>query len=231
MASTVGKTTKSSTEIDELLDAPMPTVDEYNLLCEKKNKNKATRLDKMSIEKYKLIKKFQIKESDFTANFLHDWKGKEYILDNVLYYIGKLKLSTDDDQYLNTMKQRKVYVDQLIAVYGFKGLFDFKTTVQKDEEMEKRMKDSNFLKWDNYVKIMMCFGKRMYREKEDNKFSINAFVVMSEALFSEFAVELKCQKHRKQKNKEIKWIFDYKLSLQRIGIEQLVKTKKIFKKN
>ncbi len=226
MEITIGNTTKLTTEIDEILDCPMVSADEYTRLLEKKNKNKATRLDKLSIEKYRLIKKFRIKEIDFTADFAHDWKGKEYILDNILYYIGKLKVDSDDDQYLNTMKQRKIYVDQLVQVYGFKNLYDFDTTVTKDDEMEDRMRKSQFLQWDTYVKIMMTFNKRMHRTKEDNKFSVSAFIMLSDALFGDYGVELISSKYLKRSNGERNWIYDYNLAFARIGIDHLIKTQK-----
>lgn len=231
MVSTVAQTTKLTTEIDDLLDTPLVTTDEYTRLLTKKNKNKATRMDKLAIEKYRLIKKFHIKESELTSDFLHDWKGKEYVLDNILYYIGKLKVDHDDDQYLNTMKQRKTYIDELAKVYGFKSLFDFDTEVTKDTEMEDRMRKSQFLKWDIYVKIMVCFSKRMYRTKEDNKFSVSAFIMLSDALFGDFAVKLICHKHRARIEGKLKWIYNYKLSFDRIGIDHLIKQQKIAKKS
>ncbi len=222
MEGTVGNTTKLTTEIDDMLDAPMLTADGYTELLGRKNKNKATRIDKLALEKYRIIKKFKIKEADLTGDFLRDWKGKEHVLDNILYYTGKLKVDPDDDQYLNTMKQRKTYIDRLVGVYGFKSLFDFDTNVVKDTEMEKRMRDSKFLEWDTYKAVMMCFNKRMTVTKEDNRFSVSAFVILTDSLCMEYGVKLCCHKQRIKKNGELKWIYNYQLLMERIGIKHLL---------
>ncbi len=51
----------------------------------RKNNNSASRYDKLCLKKFFMIKKFNIKEEDFTMEFLMNWFGKEHVLDNALY--------------------------------------------------------------------------------------------------------------------------------------------------
>ena len=63
------------------------------------------------------------------------------------------------------MKDKISYLNKILKVYGFKGLFDFETVVEKDEAMEERIKKSKLLQFTEYKKLMQTFGKRIQGKK------------------------------------------------------------------
>jgi len=208
-------------ELDEILDSPLLTKEEADKLESKKCRNQLTRNDKMALRKYWIIKKFKIDPEELNMEFLLNWYGKEYILDNVMYAMGKKKIKKNDP-YLNTMKQKIEYVKKILTVYGFDNLFDFETVAEKDGEMEQRMKDSKLLDWDTYTKMMNCFGKRMYRNKEKNTFSVSSFVILSNSIFYEFGVGIISTKKRIRKNGTLAYKFLYSLTVNRSGLKNLI---------
>ena len=67
-----------------------------------------------------------------------NWFGKEHILDNALYAVGKLKINSNDIERTNRMKKRLMYLSELLKVFGFKGINDFDTTIEKDNNLVKK---------------------------------------------------------------------------------------------
>lgn len=96
---------KTVYEIEDLLKVPLVSSEDANQMNTRKNNNSASRYDKLCLKKFFMIKKFNIKEEDFTMEFLMNWFGKEHILDNVLYVIGKLKINSNDIEKTNKMKE------------------------------------------------------------------------------------------------------------------------------
>ena len=176
----------------------------------------------MTLKKYWILKKFKLKPEELTMAFLLDWYGKEYILDNVAYALGKKKINDIQDPYLNNMKQKVDYLNKILKVYGFKNLFDFDSVVEKDENMEGRMKQSKLLESPNYEILMKCFGKRMYKEKGASMFSIKGFTILSDAILNEFGVGIKPTKKRKRDGDRLFYRIKYGLVEIRNGLTALI---------
>ena len=92
------------------------------------------------------------------------------------------------------MAHKLKYLEKILKVYGFNGIFDFETIVEKDDAMEKRMMTSGLLEWDNYEKLMKCYGKRIQGNKLKNKFSVNLFTKLCDAILNEYGIGIKCKK-------------------------------------
>ena len=190
----------------------------------KKNKNMLTRAEKLSIKKYWIIKKFKIKPEDLNMEFLLNWYGKEYILDNVLYAIGKKKIKDGQDPYLDNVRKKINYLNTVLKVYGFSSMLDFDTTVQKDEQMENRMRKTKFHEHEEYEKLMMCFEKRMRRQKFRKTFSTNQFTKLAELILNDFAVGIKWTRNQKRgENNERFYTVKYKLVPMRQGLFTFIK--------
>ena len=142
-----------------------------------------------------LIKKFNIKEEKFTMEFLMNWFRKEYILDNALYAVGKLKINSNDLERNNKMKKRLMYLSELLKVFGFKGINDLNTTIERDDNLVQRMENSGFMKYNKYKEVMEAFGKRMYKEKETNNFSIDRYMKFTNSMLYEFGVKI-CKREK-----------------------------------
>ena len=78
--------------------------------------------------------------------------------------VGKLKISSNDIERTNKMKKRLMYLSELLKVFGFKGINDFNTTIERDDNLVKRMENSGFMKYTKYKDVMEAFGKRMRKE-------------------------------------------------------------------
>lgn len=201
--------TKKTIEMDELLESPFINdneAKEYDIL---KVQNQLTRTQKLSLKKYWLLKKFKLERHELNMCFLLDWYGKEYILDNVAYALGKKKLDDINDPYLNNVRLKLIYLHKILKVYGFKHLFDFETIAEKDDNMETRMKCSNLLDATEYEKIMLCFGKR--KRGNINEFSLSKYVMVSDVILNDFGIGLQSSRNRLQLNNDRVYIIHYKL--------------------
>lgn len=172
---------------------------------------------KIEVVKKRFANKLKMNADEISNEFLEKYRQKEHIVDNVLYY---LDIGSENNEI---MDKRVECVNQLVNIYGFKNLFDFKTTVTKNKEMEQRMKSSELLEWGNYEELMKCFGKRMHRNKKDNCFSVSAFIMLSCAMFGEYGIDLVSDRHRKRKGHKLFWINTYKLMWDKTGIGKMVK--------
>lgn len=208
-------TSKKTVEMDELLEIPFISDIEMADLTVKQNKNLLTRNDKLALRKYWLMKKFHISQDEFTMEFLLNWYGKEHIFDNLQYALGNKKIDDSNDPYLNQLRQKINYLETILKVYGFNGLNDDAET-EKDDVMETRMKNSKLLEWDNYRKLMMCFGKRLL-QKEKNKFTVAKFTKISDSVLNEFGMGLKSTRKQKRCNEGRIYIIKYKLIETRNG--------------
>ena len=182
-----------------------------------KNIENNSRTSKLIVKKYVMSKLFKLEDKEITLDFLNEWIDKEYILDNVAYALGKKKIKDDN------IRQKIDYLNKILKVYGFTGVFDFETVVEKDDKMETRMKDSKILEGGEYDKLMACFGKRPYKEKGQSKFSVNGFVIVSDAILNEFGVGIKTTKKHVMINKQRMYKTKYKILEIYKHIQQFIK--------
>lgn len=170
---------------------------------------------KIEAIKKRFAEKLKTNIVNISNEFLDKYYEKEHVIDNVLYY---LDIGEENNE---TMDKRTVYINKFVQIYGFKNLFDFKTFVIKDTEMEQRMNDSELLKQDKYVELMKCFGKRCYK-KNTNVFSVGAFIILSSAIFGEYGIKLICNRHNVKKNRKVTWIHRYKLGWDKSDIGSII---------
>ena len=183
-------------------------VDENKFINSLKYNSKTS---KLVIKKYILSKLFKLKDEEITLDFLNEWLGKEYILDNVAYALGRKKIEKDtNDPYLNNMRQKIDYLNKILKVFRFASIFDFETVVEKDTKMETRMKKSKLLERVEYEKLMICFEKRQQMKKQE-KFSLSKYIMISDMILNEFGVGLKSTRKQKQNNNNRVYIINYKL--------------------
>ena len=194
-------------------------MDENDFLNNIENNSKTS---KLIVKKYILSKLFKLKDEEITLDFLNEWIKKEYILDNVAYALGKKKMEDTNDPYLNTMRQKIDYLNIILKVYGFGGIFDFETVVEKDEKMETRMRESRLLEGVEYGKLMMCFVKRQ-QMKEREKFSLNKFIMISDMILNDFGVGLFNKRSKKTQKNNIFYVRSYFLKEVRRGVSIIYK--------
>lgn len=209
---------KTIYEIDELVLTPSITEKEANELEKIKNSNMASRSDKLCLKRYYIEKKFKLKPEEFTTEFLLSWHNKDYILDNALYVCDKKNYSRDPDKGI--IKEKIVYLNKILGVYGFNNIFDFDKTIEKDDGLEKRMKDSELLKKDNYMKMMKLFGKKIKNSIKDT-FSVNKFTSMTNCILNEYGIKIGTKRKKIKKLKQQGWLYTYKLTEERTNIYKL----------
>lgn len=206
--------------MDELLEAPTLNEIERAQLEYKQKLGLLTRNDKLALKKYWLMNKFHLKPEDFTMEFLLHWYGKEHIFDNLLYALGKKTIVNPQDPYLNKVPQKIQYLNMVLKIYGFDNLFDTKQ-IQKDDLIEKRMKDSGLLDFQNYQKLMQCFEKRI-QSKEHNVFSVKKYTDLTDMILNEFGFTIKSQKKRVREGEKRKYDVTYCLEEFRKGISMFI---------
>lgn len=217
--STIVSSKKSIYEMDELLACPIIDFERAEKIKKLKFKSIATREDKLCLKKYEIMRKFKIKEEEFTHEFLLNWYNKEYILDNALYAVGKLKIPKEDIERKKTMDMKIGYLKELLKVFGFRSLTDFNNVVERDNKMIKRMEKSGFMEKKKYDMVVTVFGKRNL--KQNSKFSINIFIKFTDSILNEFGVKLTCNKKRIKYKKKLFWEYKYQLMEERNGIGKL----------
>jgi hypothetical protein len=229
-------TSRKTQELDELVEAPFITDSVASELLAKKKRNKATREEKISLEKYRIMHKFEIAPKDFTLEFLLNWRGKEYVLDNILYAIGKLKVNKENDTYLNKMEQRLKYAKQIINIFGFTQLYDFETSVVRDDAMEERLNKSGMLEWTTYRNVMACFERRIRMQDDDidvnqqknKKVNMRLFMLVAESILNDFGLGLIRRRRQMQINGARKWCYVYNIIPTRNGVKCIVDNSKTF---
>ncbi len=217
---TTCKSSKITVEMDDLLDAPAISHIERAELEIKQNKGMLTRNEKLALKKYWLMIKFRLNPEDFTMEFLLNWYGKEYILDNLLYALGKKTIENSQDPILNKLPQKIKYLNDILKVYGFSGLLDTKE-IQKTDAIEERMKVINLTDWDNYKNLMYCFDRRLL-QREKNTFTVSKFTKLSDLILNEFGFKLKSTRKRVRDGALFKYLYVYSLAEARNGLISLI---------
>ena len=118
------------------------------------------------------------------------------------------------------MRQKIDYLNKILRVYGFAGIFDFETVVEKDEKMETRMRESRLLEGVEYDKLMMCFVKKK-QMKIINKFTLSKFIMISNMILNDFGVGIKSSRKQKQNNNNRVYVIKYKLIITKRGVNQI----------
>lgn len=213
-------TKKSIYEIEDLIDSPDIDSEEYERLEIKKGKNKATGIEKLSIKKFILKRKLKIDsfayETDEQKNdlieFLSCWYNKEYILDNALCALGRKQYNDLDDPYFSNMSIKIGYLNKILNIFRFKGLLDFETKVESNEELEKRMIDSKLLIKANYSKMMKTFGKQEQKKDLEGKFEKDKFTKLCNCIMNEFGFKIQSERKQKKCKKIQSWLYNYRIN-------------------
>ena len=95
------------------------------------------------------------------------------------------------------------------------------TEVTKDDKMEKRTKASSLMNKKDYKTLMKCFGKRMQRKKDNDKFSIDRYTKLCGTVLGDFGIGFKCIRSQKRENDKICCTYHYKLKESRQGVSIL----------
>ena len=120
------------------------------------------------------------------------------------------------------MRQKIDYLNIILKVYGFAGIFDFETVVEKDEKMETRMRESRLLEGVEYEKLMMCFVKRQ-RMKIKNRFCLNDYIMISDMILNDFGVGIFNRRSKKTQKNNILYVRSYFLKEVRRGVSIIYK--------
>jgi hypothetical protein len=113
---------------------------------------------------------------------------------------------------------------QLLDIFGFKNIFDFDTVVKKDDELEKKMKDSKMIEYNNYKKIMNDFNKKIQKGNDEDKdqFALNKFILLVDAILHDFGVRLESIERRIRVGHKRPRLFEYKLTENKQSIKSIV---------
>ena len=101
-------------------------------------------------------------------------------------------------------------------------LLCFTPQIQKDDLIEKRMKDSGLLDFQNYQKLMQCFEKRI-QSKEHNVFSVKKYTDLTDMILNEFGFTIKSQKKRVREGEKLFYQITYNIEEARKGIAMFLK--------
>jgi hypothetical protein len=215
-------TQKNIYEIDDLLKAPDLTEAEIKKLEKKQMKINNNRVEKICLKRYWMIKTFKITPEEFDKKFLDEWYNKEYVLSNALYAMNKKPLKNIEDVYFNKIEKRLEHLKQLLDIFGFKNIFDFDTVVKKDDELEKKMKNSKMIEYNNYKKIMNDFNKKIRIEDSEDKFALNKFIMLADSILYDFGIRLESIKKQIRIGHKRPYIFEYKLIEDKQNIKSIV---------
>lgn len=154
--------TKNKYEIQEMLNAPDINDREILEYERRKRDNTASHWDKIIIKRYYFKKKFKLDE--LTDDFICAWYNREYILDYMLYALGRKTTRDLDDPLFKNMQNKVDYMEKILELFGFKDMLDFETKVELTNELRKKIMESEFTNYDYYKNLMMTFNKTIKKK-------------------------------------------------------------------
>jgi hypothetical protein len=194
---------KKESKFDELLNAKDIDEDQLHKLYEKQNKSKATREEKMQVEK--AVWKQRLGVSTLNEDILKLFHKKEYLITNYISLIDPtndklIKKSCYDDKREDVEYRLKV-INQVIEALGFSNINDNKVLSEKqfDESMmDVIAKTPLFNESAMSVKVRFNLSKC----KIDTTNKDNAVKYINE-LLKNYSIKLE-RSYKKGKGKEIK---------------------------
>lgn len=216
IAASSKKSSNKIYEFEDFLEAPDVDSNELSILEENVNNNIATKHDKLAIKKYYFKKKLKI---DFPINCDLDseivklyfkWYDKDYILDNALCALGKKSFDDTSDPYFRNMGNKIKYLNKFLDVFGFDGLLD-KKTVELNEHLRGRMKNSGLLTKKNYSIMMKTFDKQERITNFEN-IKESTFIKITNCILNEFGFILDNKIERKRIGNERPKFYFYMLN-------------------
>ena len=151
--------------------------------------------NKYKIHNKKLEEKLKIQ---LTPEIIKKWYKKEYILDNALCALGKKQYNDD------FMGIKIEYLNNILNIFGFKGLLDFDTKVEFNKELEKKMIDSGLLTKVNYSRMMRTFGKQERANEMDGNFEKNKFMKLCNCIVNEFGMNINSKETKRKQIKKVR---------------------------
>ena len=157
------------------------------LINEQKNDDDIILYNKFDNKNEQLKNKLKI---ELTAEIIKEWHGKEYILDNALYALGKKQHDNTDDPRISNMDIKIDYLNTILNFFGFKNLLDDETIVKSDDDLKNKMKNSEFLIKANYSILMKTFNKRERANEIEGKFQTDKFIKICNCVLNEFGFKI-----------------------------------------
>jgi hypothetical protein len=191
---------------EKLLNVKCPNKDEIGELLKKQKMACATEEDKLKIEKYDYIKKWNITEKDFDEDFINLAYGKTYILVMLRKILDMLK-NTDAKELENEIEKldlekfdeniKITIILDLVKKLGFGDIKDgIKLTRDELENGRDNMnKKSIFFKENEYC--IKLFGMKKYKKFETNK----AFLGFVNGLLKNYGLKINKINKTDTKNK------------------------------
>ena len=192
---------KTEGKYDELINAKDIDDDELLKLYQKQNKSKASRSDKLSVEK--AVWKQRLGVSKLNEDILKTFHKKEYLINNFLALVDpnnkKLESKSTFDDKREDVEYRLLIVNQIINCIGFKDIND--TTVLSESQFDDNFvnnlaQNPIFNESSKTVKVRFNLSK----SKTDPKDKDSCVKFINE-LFKNFSIKLE-RTYQKGKRKE-----------------------------
>lgn len=192
---------KTEGKYDELINAKDIDDDELLKLYQKQNKSKASRADKLSVEK--AVWKQRLGVSKLNEDILKTFHKKEYLINNFLALVDpnnkKLESKSTFDDKREDVEYRLLIVNQIINCIGFKDIND--TTVLSESQFDDNFvnnlaQNPIFNESSKTVKVRFNLSK----SKTDPKDKDSCVKFINE-LFKNFSIKLE-RTYQKGKRKE-----------------------------
>ena len=209
-------TTSSCSEKLEILNTEDICSEELHECEIRRNSSKATRIDKLKIKRYYFKKKLRL-DNDISNKelfeYLNDWYGNEYVLDNMLYALN-LKQETDyKDPLFKNIRNKVNYFYEIINLFGFTDVLDFETEITASDIFFKKLMSSKFTDFEKYKEVMEIFEKKIKfkNELKTEKYGIELkhLIRMFNIILNEFGIKIESNR---KKITSIKWMYKYKLN-------------------
>jgi hypothetical protein len=150
--------------IENIVKAKNITGTELSRLIKKQNNDEITSGESYCIEKYTYAKKFNIKMSDITTEFMETVYEKSYIVDNY----ESLMMKTSDDQIVKCSNEGHIEeIKKLIKSLDLKDDDSNKMKRDKIDKIKKLAKDLGFDINDDQIKYIRTNNKIENSEKTD----------------------------------------------------------------
>lgn len=166
------------------------------------------------IKRYILRKKLKL--DVLTNEIIESWYKKEYILNNILYVFNKKEENDNYKEEIN-YEEKKKYLLDILNLFGFKGLNDFDTKIELNDEIRKKIMDYEPVKiYTEYEKMMGIFHKRKRTNKIYN-FEFGKNITILSCILNEFGIKLESKrKHTRSIDTYIYYIKENMIKLREI---------------
>ncbi len=174
----------------EILEAPDISKEDFGILLNKQMNNRATRSEKVQIEKYMYKHNFGIDKIDF--HFLDCFYQKTDVLFNLLGLIddknleGSDKIGTKIDYDIQKKKEKNRIVREIINMLGFDNISDSKRIARKQFQSNIEV-----VKKLSYLFTNPKFCLSLFGLNKRNIISVKSFLGFFNSLLSDYGIQIK----------------------------------------